>query len=99
MQNSTKHPFTQLSIKPAEIIEIRLWEMYVNSLSLYKRLSTDSLDGGPFEKNESGRITFRFTSGNWEEIKHLLYANRVPMVIKSNPLSALSVKGRQTAMA
>ncbi len=82
-----------------EVIEIKLWEVYLlyNRRNLYKTLSTYSLDNGPVEKDqqEEGRVCFRFMSFDWERtIKHLLYENRIPVIIQSNTLAAVKASGR-----
>lgn len=71
-----------------EIIEIKLWGLYLlrSQSSLYNEMIDASLDRGPVEKNPQspGRITFRFDAVSWEsKIKKLLYANRVPVIVKS----------------
>lgn len=81
-----------------EIIEIKLWEVYLlyNRRNLYNTLSTYSLDNGPVEKSqqEEGRVSFRFLSFDWERtIKHLLYDNRIPVIIQSNSLAAVKSRG------
>lgn len=86
-----------------EIVEIKLWEVYVlyNRRNLYSTLSTYSLDNGPVEKDqqEEGRVSFRFLSFDWERtIKQLLYDNRIPVIIQSNTLAAVKVKGGQEAI-
>ncbi len=81
-----------------EIIEIKLWEVYLlyNRHNLYNTLSTYSLDNGPVEKDhqEEGRLSFRFMAFDWERtIKQLLYDNRIPVVMQSNTLAAVKVRG------
>lgn len=70
-----------------EIIEIKLWEVYLlqDRTNLHLAMNQFSIDNGPVENahHEPGRITFRFRANDWEnDIKHLLYENRIPMVIK-----------------
>ena len=86
-----------------EIVEIKLWEVYLlyNRRNLYNTLSTYSLDNGPVEKDqqEEGRVSFRFMSYDWERtVKQLLYDNRIPVIIQSNTLAAVKVRGRQEAV-
>jgi hypothetical protein len=86
-----------------EIVEIKLWEVYLlyNRRNLYKTLSTYSLDNGPVEKDqqEEGRVSFRFMAFDWERtVKQLLYDNRIPVIIQSNALAAVKVRGGQEAM-
>lgn len=86
-----------------EIVEIKLWEVYLlyNRRNLYNTLSTYSLDNGPVEKDhqEEGRVSFRFMSFDWERtVKQLLYDNRIPVIIQSNALAAVKVKGGQEAV-
>jgi len=86
-----------------EIVEIKLWEVYLlyNRRNLYKTLSMYSLDNGPVEKDqqEQGRVSFRFMTFDWERtIKQLLYDNRIPVIIQSNALAAVKVKGTQDAI-
>jgi len=83
-----------------EIIEIKLWEIYLlyNRQRLYNVLSTYALDNRPVEKDhqEEGRVSFRFTSFDWERtIKQLLYDNRIPVIVQSNPLGAVKARGIQ----
>lgn len=87
-----------------EIVEIKLWEVYLlyNRQNLYKTLSTYSLDNGPVEKDhqEEGRVSFRFTSFDWDRtIKQLLYDNRIPVIIQSNALAAVKARGIHETMA
>lgn len=82
-----------------EVVEIKLWEVYLlyNRRNLYNTLSTYSLDNGPVEKDqqEEGRVCFRFMSFDWDRtIKHVLYENRIPVIIQSNALSAVKASGR-----
>jgi hypothetical protein len=70
-----------------EIIEIKLWEVYLlnNRSNLYKVLTELSCDHGPVEnvQHEHGRVSYRFLAGTWEStIKPMLYDNRVPVIIK-----------------
>lgn len=71
------------------IVEIKLWGLYLltNPGNLYNQVIESSLDRGPVEKNPQtpGRITFRFSVREWEgKIKRLLYANRIPVIVKSS---------------
>lgn len=82
-----------------EIIEIKLWEVYLlyNRNNLFQTLSTYSLDNGPVEKGqqEPGRVSFRFMKYDWDKtIKTLLYDNRIPVVIQSNTFAAVQARGR-----
>jgi hypothetical protein len=82
-----------------EIVEIKLWEVYLlyNRRNLYNTLSTYSLDNGPVEKDqqEEGRVCFRFMSFDWDRtIKHLLYENRIPVIIQSSTLAAVKASGK-----
>lgn len=86
-----------------EIVEIKLWEVYLlyNRHNLYNTLSIYSLDNGPVEKDhqEEGRVTFRFMVFDWERtVKQLLYDNRIPVIIQSNTLAAVKVKGVGAAL-
>jgi hypothetical protein len=74
-----------------EIIEIKLWEAYLlhDRTNLHGALNQFSIDHGPVEnaQHEPGRIVYRFRADAWEsDIKHLLYANRIPVVIKPTVL-------------
>lgn len=90
------------AIKNDDIIVIRLWEIYLlyHPANLYKGLTDLSLDNGPHgEQKPDGRVEFRFAKGVWEEeVKNLLYKFRIPVVIKSNHLQAVKVKGRQPVL-
>lgn len=82
-----------------EIVEIKLWEVYLlyNRNQLYTKLSTYSLDNGPVEKEhqEAGRVSFRFMNYDWDRtVKQLLYDNRIPVIVQSNSLGAVKVRGR-----
>jgi hypothetical protein len=70
-----------------EIVEIKLWEAYLihHRSNLHLALNRFSIDHGPVEnaQHEPGRISYRFRAEDWEnDIKHLLYENRIPVVIK-----------------
>ena len=82
-----------------EVIIVKLWEIYLlyHPAQLYKTLTECSLGNGPEEDPlGSGRIVFKFSKDNWEErVKKLLYVHRIPVLIRSNPLPAVSGKGRQ----
>jgi hypothetical protein len=48
-------------------------------------LNQFSIDHGPVEntQHEQGRIAYRFFAEDWEnDIKHLLYENRIPVTLK-----------------
>lgn len=86
-----------------EIVEIKLWEVYLlySRRNLYNTLSTYSLDNGPVEKDhqDEGRVSFRFMTYDWERtIKQLLYDNRIPVILQSNTLAAVKVKGSRDAV-
>lgn len=74
-----------------EIIEIKVWEAYllVDRTNLNRALNQFSLGHGPVENvnHEPGRLIYRFHAEDWEnDIKHLLYENRIPVVIKPHIL-------------
>lgn len=79
-----------LSNEAQDIVEIKLWGLYLlinPGSNLYNQMIESSLDRGPVEKNpqKPGRITFRFSGKEWEcKIKKLLYANRIPVIVKSS---------------
>jgi hypothetical protein len=80
-----------------EIVEIQLWGLYllINRADLYNEMISASLDRGPVEKNPQapGRITFRFNVAAWEsKIKKLLYAHRVPVIMKSQMPVAVNLR-------
>lgn len=84
-----------------DIVEIKLWEVYLtySHRNLYRTLAAYSIDNGPVEKDhqEEGRICFRFLAFDWDRaVKQLLYDNRIPVVIRSNPLSAVRMRGYST---
>lgn len=102
MQETTDRPAGYKEARQ-EIVEIKLWEVYLlyNRANLYKTLSTYSLDNGPVEKDqqEAGRVSFRFLGYDWERtIKHLLYDNRIPVIVESNTLAAVKANGRREAI-
>lgn len=77
-----------------EIIEIKLWETYLlhDRTNIHLALNQFSVDHGPVEnaQHEPGRIVYRFHAEDWEnDIKHLLYENRIPVVIKPTVVHAL----------
>jgi hypothetical protein len=87
------------SQKQDEIIVVKLWEIYLlyHPASLYKVLTDFSLDKCPQDDQQlSGRVIFRFSKTAWEEnVRDILYEHRIPVVIQSNRLQAVQVKGRQ----
>lgn len=87
--NYVNHTSTTLASDGKEVVEIKLWGLYllIKSTALYKEIIESSLDHGPVEKNpqKPGRITFRFSAKDWEtKVKKLLYVNRIP-VVANNP--------------
>jgi hypothetical protein len=93
-----KNPIERLpQEKHNQVIVIKLWEVYLrhHSENLYQVLSNLSMDNGPIQNyDEKERLTFRFESEIWEQrVKNLLYENRIPVVIQSNPLYAIQIKG------
>jgi hypothetical protein len=99
--NYLAEPTADLRSEMQEIIEIKLWGLYLlsNSANLYREIIEFSLDNGPVEKNpqKPGRITFRFGIRDWEgRIKKLLYSHRIPVIVKSSsPPSFAFTKPRQ----
>ncbi len=74
-----------------EIIEIKLWEAYLlnDRNNIHIALNQFSIDRGPVEsaQHEPGRIVYRFLAADWEnDIKHILYENRIPVVIRPTVL-------------
>ncbi|HYC83781.1 MAG TPA: hypothetical protein VEB86_01110 [Chryseosolibacter sp.] len=74
-----------------EVIEIKLWEAYLlhHRSNLHVALNQFSIDHGPVEngQHEPGRIVYRFRAEDWEnDIKHLLYENRIPVIVKPSVL-------------
>jgi hypothetical protein len=70
-----------------EIVEIKLWETYLlnDRRNLSLALNQFSVDHGPVENvhHEPGRVSYRFFAEDWEnDIRHLLYENRIPVTIK-----------------
>jgi hypothetical protein len=70
-----------------QIIEIKLWETYLlnDRSNLNAMLNHFAIDHGPVENahHEPGRIIYRFMAENWEsDVKHALYENRIPVIIK-----------------
>ena len=82
-----------------ETVTVKLWEIYLmyHPAGLYRFLTENSIDNGPtLDHTVPGRIIFRFDVKVWEDsIRDMLYENRIPVVIQSNPLNAVRVKGRQ----
>jgi hypothetical protein len=105
MQYFTEAPVTFKNEMQEEIIEIKLWGLYLlnNSSSVYSEFLESSLDHGPVEKNpqKPGRITFRFKVKEWEgKIKKLLYAHRIPVIVKSTlPYHSASFTRHQRMVA
>jgi hypothetical protein len=85
-----------------EVVVIKLWEIYLlyHPANLYRILTHYSLDNGPaYDEKASGRVVFRFNKALWEDkIKNLLYENRIPVVLKSNAMNTVRVKGRQPVL-
>jgi hypothetical protein len=74
-----------------EIVEIKLWEAYLlhDRTNLHLALNQFSVDHGPVEdiQHAPGRIVYRFMAEDWEnDIKHLLYENRIPVIVKPSLL-------------
>jgi hypothetical protein len=92
----------QSAPKQDETVVVKLWEIYLlyHPANLYKVLTDFSMDNGPVDDTQlSGRVVFRFSRTAWEsEIRNLLYENRIPVVIQSNRLEALKVKGRHPVL-
>ncbi|HEY0743505.1 MAG TPA: hypothetical protein VGD40_18685 [Chryseosolibacter sp.] len=89
--NYVNHSSTSLANEAKDIVEIKLWGLYllIKSTALYNEIIESSLDHGPVEKNpqKPGRITFRFSAKAWEtKVKKLLYANRIPVIV-NNPFA------------
>jgi hypothetical protein len=98
------NPVISSSNDGKEIVEIKMWSLYLltNASNVYNSILEASIDHGPVEKNphKPGRVTFRFSSKEWEEkIKKLLYANRIPVVMSKNPPVAYSFSKHQRLVA
>ena len=83
-----------------EIVEIKLWEIYLlnNRANLHKTLAASSVDHGPVEKvqHEPGRVYYRFEASEWENnIKHLLYEYRVPVIVRPTVIHDLRPAKRE----
>lgn len=81
----------------SEIIEIKLWETYLlnDRTNLSLALNQFSVDHGPVEStsHEPGRVVYRFMAQDWEnDIKYLLYENRIPVVVRPSYLQTASKK-------
>jgi hypothetical protein len=80
-----------------EIIEIKMWEAYLlhTRTNLPSLLNRFSIDHGPVENvqhHQPGRIVYRFAAENWENnIKQILYENRIPVIVKPTLLNAPQV--------
>jgi hypothetical protein len=79
-----------------QIVEIKLWETYLlnDRTNLTIALNQFSIDHGPVENmhHEQGRIAYRFFAEDWEnDIKHLLYENRIPVTLKPMLLPAEAI--------
>jgi hypothetical protein len=105
MQYFTEAPASLKAEMQEEIVEIKLWGLYLlnNSARIYSEFLESSLDHGPVEKNpqKPGRITFRFKVKEWEsKIKKLLYAHRIPVIVKSDlPYCSASFTKHQRMVA
>ncbi len=94
--NDTSYP-----ARPNDTVVVKLWEIYLlyHPANLYKILTASSLDNGPVDQSLNGRVVFRFEQEVWHNhIKGLLYEFRIPVVVQSNPLEAVLVKGRQPVL-
>lgn len=61
-------------------VEVEIWEGYLlrNKTGVGKALCTYSLDNGPLNESEGGKLTFRFTLFDWEKnIERLLVRNNI----------------------
>lgn len=92
-----------LSIPPKklsqEVIEIGLWESFLTyHANLRAVLVANALGYAPLKNDHhSGRVTFRFDTASWRHVKHLLYENRIPLVVRSGFLQAVQQKGATVA--
>jgi hypothetical protein len=92
----------RVSSQPEETVVVRLWEVYLlyHPANLYRTLTDSSLEGASIgDPSLPGRVIFKFSRKTWEEsIRDVLYKFRIPVVIESSRLSAVSVKGRQPVL-
>jgi hypothetical protein len=98
------NPVISSSQEGKEIVEIKMWSLYLltNASSVYNSILESSIDHGPVEKNphKPGRITFRFSSKEWEgKIKRLLYANRIPVIVKTDSFVSYTFNKHQRLVA
>lgn len=79
---------------PLEVIEIRLGENFLTyHANLRAVLVANALGYAPLKNDHhSGRVTFRFDTTSWRHVKHLLYENRIPLVVRSGFLQAVQQK-------
>jgi hypothetical protein len=88
--------------KQDEVIIVKLWEIYLlyHPANLYKMLTDHALENDPTpDESVPGRVIFRFNRTVWEQsVRDLLYQYRIPVIIQSNPLQALRVKGREPVL-
>lgn len=78
-----------------EVIEIGLGENFLTyHANLRAVLVANALGYAPLKNDHySGRVTFRFDTTGWRHVKHLLYENRIPLVVRSGHLQAVQQKG------
>ena len=81
--------------KTHDIIEIKLWEIFLTDpADLRTTLVASAIGNAPLKNDHQlGRVTFRFDSSHWQHVKHLLYQNRIPVIVRSGLLQAVKVKG------
>src|SRR5688572_20013255 len=87
-----------------QVVEIKLWETYLlnDRTNLTLALNQFSIDHGPVENlhHELGRVTYRFLAEDWEnDIKHLLYENRIPITIKPSLVNAAIINRSAAVLA
>lgn len=61
-------------------VEVEIWEGYLlrNRANISKTLCTYSLDNGPWQEADDGKLIFRFTAFDWSKnIEHLLSHNNI----------------------
>ena len=68
-------------------VEVEIWESYLlrNKTNISKTLCTYSLDNGPWQETDNGKLIFRFTSYDWSKnVEELLTRSNIHYTIVGN---------------
>lgn len=85
-------PLHRTTSEKQDVVVVKLWADYLKfpAGNLLEVLSGYSIDSAPIGSGLNDRLTFRFHSATWaENVKAILYENRIPVRIQSNPFYAV----------